>query len=168
MSDSTENLNQILAAMQQLQLENDNLRESLRRLQEGTPMDLQSIEPNPPSSMTMQPALLGPSPALGSTPIPVSTSYNPHAQEPKVSLPDKFDGTRSHFRGFINQIKLIIRLQPQRYPDDFRRVGLVGTLLSGPAQAWFAPLIETSSPLLDNFDDFLKEFEATFGETDRR
>ena len=73
---------------------------------------------------------------------------------------------RSVFYGFINQIKLIIRLQPQRYLDDFHRVGLVGTLLSGAAQAWFVPLIETFSPLLDNFDDFLKDFEATFGETD--
>ncbi len=168
MSDSTDNLNQVLAAIQQLQLENDNLRESLRRLQERTPMDLESTEPNPLSSMSMQPGPLGPLPTFSATPILASTSYNPHAQEPKVSLPDKFDGTRTRFRGFINQIKLIIRLQPQRYPDDFRRVGLVGTLLSGPAQAWFAPLIETSSPLLDNFDDFLKEFEATFGETDRR
>ena len=47
-------------------------------------------------------------------------------------------------------------------------VGLVGTLLSGPAQAWFAPLMETSSPLLDNFPAFLAELEATFGEADRR
>ena len=50
--------------------------------------------------------------------------------EPDVSLPDKFDDIRARFWGFINQIKLIIRLQPQRYMDDFCQVGLVGTLLS--------------------------------------
>ena len=44
----------------------------------------------------------------------------------------------------------------------------MGTLLSGPAQAWFAPLVETSSPLLEDFPAFLAELEATFGETDRR
>ena len=78
--------------------------------------------------------------------------------------------SRAHLRGFINQIRLIIRLQPQRYASDFSRVGLVGTLLSGPAQTWFALLMETSSPLLDNFLAFLAflaELEATFGETDR-
>ena len=34
--------------------------------------------------------------------------------------------------------------------------------------AWFAPLVEISSPLLEDFPDFLAELEATFGETDRR
>ena len=33
---------------------------------------------------------------------------------------------------------------------------------------WFAPLVETSSPLLQNFPTFLAEFEATFGDTGRR
>jgi hypothetical protein len=52
------------------------------------------------------------------------------------------------------------------YAGDFRQVGLVGTLLSGAAQVWFAPLVETASPLLENFPAFLAEIEATFGETD--
>ena len=99
------------------------------------------------------------------TPIPLHPTST---IEPNVSLPDKFDDTRARFRGFRNQIKLIIRLQPQRYADDFCRVGLVGTLLSGVAQSLFAPLVETSSPLLENFPAFLEEFEATFGDTDHR
>ena len=49
----------------------------------------------------------------------------------------------------------------------FLGLGL-SALLSGPAQAWFAPLIETSSPLLENFTAFIEELEATFGETYRR
>ena len=44
----------------------------------------------------------------------------------------------------------------------------MGTLLSGLAQVWFAPLVETSSPLLEDFPAFLAELEATFGEMDRR
>ena len=83
--------------MHQLQLENDNVRESLQKLQVGTPSPL-----HPTTSM-----------------------------EPKISLPNKFNGTRKHYRGFINQIKLIIRLQPQIYVGDFRQVGLVETFLSG-------------------------------------
>ena len=89
-------------------------------------------------------------------------------REPNVSLLDKFDGTRSRLRGFINQIRLIIHLQPRCYSDDFRRVRLIGTLLTGQAQAWFVPLVETSSPLLTDFQAFLTEFEATFRETDKR
>ena len=53
-----------------------------------------------------------------------------------------------------------------RYPIDASRVGLVGTLLSGSALAWFAPLLEKESPLLNNFEEFLSEFKACFGDTD--
>ena len=140
-----------MAALQQLQQENEILRESLRELQSGTSNNPPLVEPQPPSA-----------------PTPTPSSSHPYVLEPSVSLPDKFNGSRVHLRGFINQIWLIIRLQPQHYGSKFSRVGLVGTLLSGPAQAWFAPLVETSSPLLDNFPSFLAELEATFGETDRQ
>ena len=41
-----------------------------------------------------------------------TTSSN-EVKKPQVSLPEKFDGTRSKFRGFVNQVRLIIILQPQ-------------------------------------------------------
>ena len=87
-------------------------------------------------------------------------------REPKICLPAKFDGTRSQFRGFLNQIRLVIQMHPTRYPTDISQVGLVGTLLTGTALAWFAPLLEKKSPLLHNFDEFIKEFQASFGDTD--
>ena len=31
-----------------------------------------------------------------------------YPKEPKISLPAKFDGTRSLFRGFLNQVRLVI------------------------------------------------------------
>ena len=61
----------------------------------------------------------------------------------------------------------MIWLQPTCYPTGETQVGLLASLLSGPAVAWFAPLLERSSPLLSNFDDFLREFEATFGDSDK-
>ena len=61
-----------------------------------------------------------------------TTSSN-KAKEPRVSLPEKFDDTRSKFRGFVNQVQLITILQPQRYPTDATCVGLVGTLLTRQA-----------------------------------
>jgi hypothetical protein len=87
-------------------------------------------------------------------------------KDPKIGLPTKFDGTRSQFRGFLNQVRLVIQMHPSRYPTDASRVGLVGTLLSGTALAWFAPLLEKNSPLLNNFEEFISEFKACFGDTD--
>jgi hypothetical protein len=86
-------------------------------------------------------------------------------KEPKISLPAKFDGSKAHFRGFINQMRLAIQMHPMRYPMDSSRVGLVGTLLIGKALSWFAPLLKANSPLLNNFEEFIKEFKACFGDT---
>ena len=87
-------------------------------------------------------------------------------REPKISLPAKFDGTRSLFRGFLNQVRLVIQLHPNRYPTDVARVGLVGTLLCSTVLAWFTPLLDKKSPLMEDFEAFVKEFQASFGDTD--
>jgi hypothetical protein len=88
-------------------------------------------------------------------------------KEPRVSLPEKFDGTRSKFRGFMNQVQLITMLQPERYPTEESKVGLVGTLLTGSALSWFAPLFEQRSSILSNFKTFLEAMTEAFGEHDK-
>jgi hypothetical protein len=118
-SKSNIDLTQILAAFQHLQQENAMLGVSMTRLQN---------QPSPPAPVP---------PALGMV-----------ALEPQISLPKKFDGTRLKFRGFVSQVRLIMQLHPRHYFDDTTRVGFVGTLLTGIATAWFAPILETSSPLL--------------------
>ncbi len=87
--------------------------------------------------------------------------------EPKISLPEKFDGTRLKFRGFVSQVHLIMQLHPRRYFDDTTHVGFIGTLLTGTTATWFAPILETSSPLLQDFNAFMAEFEAVFGDNDK-
>ena len=100
-------------------------------------------------------------------PSPQTLSTPTQYREPKIALPEKFDGSRSKFRGFLNQIRLIIQLHPHRYPDDSTQVGLIGSLLIGTALAWLAPLIESNDAILRNFPVFVHEFEATFGEADK-
>jgi hypothetical protein len=48
-----------------------------------------------------------------------------------------------------------MQLHPHRYFDDTTRVGFVGTLPTGTAAAWFAPILETSSLLLQDFNTFM-------------
>jgi hypothetical protein len=89
------------------------------------------------------------------------------APEPQISLPEKFNGMRLKFRSFVSQVRLILQVYPRRYFDDTTRVGFVGTLLTGTATAWFAPILETSSHLLQDFNAFMAEFEAMFGDSDK-
>jgi hypothetical protein len=137
-SESNIDLNQILVALQHFQQENATLRDSVHRMQDQS-----------------QP------------PAPVPAALAMVAPEPKISLPEKFDGTCPKFRGFVSQVHLIIQLHPHRYLDDTTRVGFIGTLRIGTIAAWFAPILETSSPFLQDFDAFMAEFEALFGDSDK-
>lgn len=134
--------NDVWSILNQLQADNQRLRHAFEQLQVS-------------AAQAPQPIIAPP------TPTPQAV------KEPRVGLPDKFDGTRSKFRGFVNQVRLLIRMQPLRYPTEETQVGLVGTLLSGTALSWFSPLVEKNSPLLQDFHGFLEEFTNTFGETDR-
>ncbi|KAH9244815.1 hypothetical protein BASA81_017755 [Batrachochytrium salamandrivorans] len=66
----------------------------------------------------------------------VSSNSLPYTKEPRVCLPDKFDGTRKNFRGFINQLELVFQLQSDRYNTDQKMIATLGTLLTGNALAW--------------------------------
>jgi hypothetical protein len=118
-SESNIDLTQILTALQHLQQENVVLRDSVTRLQN---------QPPPPALVLPALAMVAP--------------------EPKISLPEKFDGTCLKFRGFVSQVRLIMQLHPRHYFDDTTRVGFIGTLLTRIVATWFAPILETSSPLL--------------------
>lgn len=130
-------LGQVVAALQHLQQENAALKEHLLHLK---------------STVNALPQPRG----------------DPHpTPEPKVALPAKYAGDRESFRAFTSQIRLVLRMQPHTYAADTSRVGLVGSLLTGAALGWFSPLIETNSPLLEDFEAFMAEFKSVFGDTDR-
>ncbi|KAH6596910.1 hypothetical protein BASA50_004845 [Batrachochytrium salamandrivorans] len=67
--------------------------------------------------------------ATNSTPISIL--------EPKASLPDKFDGTRRKFRGFINQLELVFQLQASRYDTDRKKIAMLGTLMTWKRTSMF-------------------------------
>ena len=74
-------MNDVLAMLQQLQQENANLRNTLDQLQ-----------------VAQAPVHI---------PTSAANSVLQASKEPRVSLPDKFDGNRAKFRDFVNKIRLI-------------------------------------------------------------
>ncbi|KAH9250121.1 hypothetical protein BASA81_012076 [Batrachochytrium salamandrivorans] len=97
----------------------------------------------------------------------VSESAPVSTLEPKASLPDKFDGTRKNFRGFINQLELVFQLQASRYDTDRKMIAMLGTLLTGNALSWYNPYLEKPDLFrydLSTWPRFKEKFRATFGE----
>ena len=83
-------------------------------------------------------------------------------------MPNKFDGTKVKFSGFIQQVRLYLHLHPFRYSNDFVKVGFVRTLLTGIALLWFAPLLERKSNILNNFEVFMTGLSTIFGKSDKK
>lgn len=81
---------------------------------------------------------------------------------PKVPIPDKFDGNISKYRDFLASIKNYFALQGDRYPDDETKVRFIGTLFTGDPLSWFRSLIESDSESLYDFQRFIDEFKSNY------
>ncbi|POS84717.1 hypothetical protein EPUL_004858, partial [Erysiphe pulchra] len=64
---------------------------------------------------------------------------------PNVSLPEKFDGTRSKFDTFTINLQLQFRSDPQAFKSEESRIIYAGTYLTGNAYIWFKPHINSST-----------------------
>lgn len=112
------------AYVEDLKLEIEQLREAMKKLQES-------------QAIPMSYGVGGSQEQFDPT-----TSQRTNYKEPKLSLPEKFNGDRSKFRGFANQVRLFMFMQPLHYPTPASQVGLIGTLLTGTALNWFSPILE--------------------------
>ncbi|KAH7415489.1 hypothetical protein KP509_14G047700 [Ceratopteris richardii] len=92
-----------------------------------------------------------------------STSF---MREPKIYMREKFDRDRTKFREFLHEVKLYICMQRDRDLDEAFKVGFIGTLLCDQALSWFAPILEKNMEVLQDYEGFLQELTATFGDAD--
>jgi hypothetical protein len=88
---------------------------------------------------------------------------------PKVSMPDKYSGEAAGYRGFKSSLTLLFQLHSVRYPDDLTKILTVGSLLSGKALNWFAPLLEAHTSgfkPFGSYTEFMNQFGISFGPVD--
>lgn len=95
-----------------------------------------------------------------------STTNGKH--EPKVSSPEYFSGQRNKVTTFITQVKMVIGLQPSRFPTENSKVLYAASYLRDTAFLWFQPYLAAENPpaWLDDFNAFCKELRAMFGDPD--
>jgi hypothetical protein len=77
-----------------------------------------------------------------STSLGCISTTQPQPKEPWINLFDKFDGTRSNFQRFVNQMCFVIHLHLHQYPIGPVQIGLIGILLLSMALTWFTPLLK--------------------------
>lgn len=111
--------------------------------------------------------------AIGQTTFPTNPPGAPSmtsfaAGKTKVNAPVPFDGNRSKLRDFLTQVGLNFRANPIGYQSDGQKITFIGSYLSGSPLGWFTSLMESESPLLDDYDGFVAALKSNFGDSDER
>uniref|UniRef100_A0A8C7E1F5 DUF4939 domain-containing protein n=1 Tax=Naja naja TaxID=35670 RepID=A0A8C7E1F5_NAJNA len=75
-----------------------------------------------------------------------------------VAVPDKFDGSLAQFPASFGQCQLYMSLQPEDFPTDQDKMGVLISLLSGSAARWVMPLLTQPNQVLDNYAEFAVSF----------
>ncbi len=92
----------------------------------------------------------------------ISVQTQPTYREPKLALPEKFNGNKKEIREFITSVNNYINLKRETYNEDYKKVGFIGSLLTGQARSWYRILVETSDECLEKYDTFLTNFKHIF------
>ena len=83
-----------------------------------------------------------------------------------INDPPLFSGSSKDLDGFLTRIELAIEVNPRRFPDDRRKVMFVISYLTGKALNWASCLRRNNNPVLDNYDNFIRELRRNFGDPD--
>uniref|UniRef100_A0A8C6NMA9 DUF4939 domain-containing protein n=1 Tax=Nothobranchius furzeri TaxID=105023 RepID=A0A8C6NMA9_NOTFU len=97
-----------------------------------------------------------------STALQRQTTAITDRMEPRLSLPEKWDGTRGSPEGMLATLAMTFECQPARYPTSCSRVALLTPLLTGRAGEWAVALYNQKSPACNDYETFVKEMKKTF------
>src|SRR5690606_29178331 len=104
-----------------------------------------------------------------------NTSTVSHQPRVKPHEPDTFHGVRSKLRSFITSLRIYISFNSTRFTTERSKVLFACSFLRDSAFAWVKPLLRDSfddsiedeeDEILDNFENFLKHLQQTFGDID--
>ena len=97
-----------------------------------------------------------------------STPPIPTRKEPKLPEPPEFDGKPSEYATFINHCDLYFRMRPVTFDEDYIKVAYVISRCRGSPAEWGHSLIESSSPLLHDYDEFKEQLASMYADKQRR
>lgn len=89
------------------------------------------------------------------------------SQKAKPTLPKPFDGNPAKFFNFLAHCQHVFFLHPSTYPLEVDQVGMIMTLLEGPAMTWGTKHMVDRHPMLFSLDLFIEHFSLAFAEKGR-
>ncbi|KAL0187880.1 hypothetical protein M9458_014979, partial [Cirrhinus mrigala] len=86
----------------------------------------------------------------------------PLPNQPKISLPDKWDGSGTKCDVFLTNLSLVYEFQPSRYPTDRSRIALLTSLLTGQAAEWATAVLRADGNSAHSYPAFTAELRTAF------
>jgi Domain of unknown function (DUF4939) len=108
-----------------------------------------------------------PAPHLGTPAPPAAESAASSRLSEKLPDPDKFDGTRSDLRRFLQQIHAKMSSNADRFPSAASRLTYVAGRLTGKAYNLILPRTVLGVPQFADYPELLAYLENAFGDPDR-
>ena len=98
------------------------------------------------------------------TAMPVAPPACTETRQPKMALPDAFDGSRSDLKCFSTQCLLYMAVCSNDFLDDLSRIAFVLSLMKGgTAGPWATRMIKTLTHTL-TWEQFDRDLQDAFGE----
>uniref|UniRef100_A0A8C5LT53 DUF4939 domain-containing protein n=1 Tax=Leptobrachium leishanense TaxID=445787 RepID=A0A8C5LT53_9ANUR len=85
----------------------------------------------------------------------------PAGVAPPPAIPVSPVVQKSQRRGFLVQVDIHFKLNPQMFITDIAKVGFIINHLSGRALTWANPLWEAEKPIVLNYKEFVAELKRT-------
>ena len=86
-------------------------------------------------------------------------------REPKVPLPERFNGNRRNFRPFMSQVESNFKLNQSRFSTDSNKILFIGSLLTGDAGVWFDAMNRVSeNEMMTSYEYFIGHFTILFSD----
>ncbi|KAL0167476.1 hypothetical protein M9458_035698, partial [Cirrhinus mrigala] len=100
--------------------------------------------------------------AFQATSVPSSASGSP------MAMPATFAGEAAECSGFLLQVNLFIRMQPQQFTSENAKVAFLISLLTGKALQWAKAIWNSDNPIIHSYEQFTSHFSAVFSTTTDR
>ncbi|KAL0200738.1 hypothetical protein M9458_003925, partial [Cirrhinus mrigala] len=84
------------------------------------------------------------------------------APQPKIALPDKWDGSGARCDVLLTNLSLLFEFQPARYPTERSRIALLISLLTGQAAEWAAAVLKANGIAAHSYTEFTNQLRAAF------
>ncbi|KAL0199095.1 hypothetical protein M9458_007635, partial [Cirrhinus mrigala] len=82
-----------------------------------------------------------------------------------MAMPATFAGEAAECSGFLLQVNLFIKMQPQLFTSDDAKVAFLISLLTGKALQWAKAIWNADNPSIHSYEQFTNDFSEVFSTT---